>query len=134
VAAGDGVPETVDVAGFEVRVARAYDEPGPDDGARVLVDRLWPRGLAKATAALDDWCQQVAPSDELRRWYGHDPDLFGQFVDRYRAELVEPDRAAALAALRDLSRQRPITLLTATKMLSVSHASVLAQVIRQSPG
>jgi uncharacterized protein YeaO (DUF488 family) len=122
------------VAGFEVRVARAYDVPGPDDGARVLVDRLWPRGLAKATAALDDWCQQVAPSDELRRWYGHDPDLFGQFVHRYRAELADPDRATALAALRDLSRRRTITLLTATKMLSVSHATVLAQVIPQAPG
>jgi uncharacterized protein YeaO (DUF488 family) len=127
------VPETGAVAGFEVRVARAYDVPGPDDGARVLVDRLWPRGLAKAGAALDDWCQQVAPSDELRRWYGHDPDLFGQFVDRYQAELAEPDRAAALAALCDLSRRRTITLLTATKMLDVSHATVLAQAIRQRP-
>jgi uncharacterized protein YeaO (DUF488 family) len=119
---------------FEVRVARAYDEPRPDDGARVLVDRLWPRGLAKATAALDDWCKQVAPSDELRRWYGHDPDLFRLFVDRYRAELGEPDRVVALAALRDLSRRRTVTLLTATKMLSVSHASVLAQVIPEIPG
>jgi uncharacterized protein YeaO (DUF488 family) len=128
------VPETGAVAGFEVRVARAYDVPGPDDGARVLVDRLWPRGLAKATAALDEWCRLVAPSDELRRWYGHDPDLFGQFVDRYRAELADPERAAALAALRDLSRRRTITLLTATKMLAVSHASVLAQVIPEDPG
>ena len=122
------------MAGFEVRVARAYDVPGPDDGARVLVDRLWPRGLAKATAALDEWCRLVAPSDELRRWYGHDPDLFGQFVDRYRAELADPERAAALAALRDLSHRRTITLLTATKMLAVSHASVLAQVIPEDPG
>jgi uncharacterized protein YeaO (DUF488 family) len=128
------MPEDGMVAGFEVRVARAYDEPGPDDGARVLVDRLWPRGLAKATAALDEWCRLVAPSDELRRWYGHDPNLFGQFVDRYRAELADPERAAALAALRDLSRRRTITLLTATKMLDVSHASVLAQVIPEDPG
>jgi uncharacterized protein YeaO (DUF488 family) len=112
-----------------VRVARVYDPPGPDDGARVLVDRLWPRGLRKEAAVLDGWCRDVAPSTELRRWYGHDPDRFGEFVERYRAELDDPDRAAALADLRQLRRDKPLTLLTATKALDLSHATVLAEVI-----
>ncbi|HKN39391.1 MAG TPA: DUF488 family protein [Acidimicrobiia bacterium] len=112
-----------------VRVARVYDPPGPDDGARVLVDRLWPRGLRKDAAVLDDWCRDIAPSTELRKWYGHDPARFAEFAERYRAELDEPDRAAALAALRRLSREKGLTLLTATKAPDISHAAVLADVI-----
>jgi uncharacterized protein YeaO (DUF488 family) len=112
-----------------VRVARAYDPPGPDDGARVLVDRLWPRGLAKDAAALDHWCRDIAPSTELRKWYGHDSDRFAEFAERYRAELDDPDRAAALAALRRLRRTKPLTLLTATKALDISHAAILADVL-----
>ena len=73
--------------GPEVRVRRVYDEPAGDDGARVLVDRLWPRGLTKARADLTEWCKEVAPSTELRRWYGHDPAKFNEFARRYRAEL-----------------------------------------------
>lgn len=115
----------------EVRVARVYDQPTPDDGARVLVDRLWPRGLAKDAAALHSWCKQIAPSAELRTWYAHDPERFDQFAARYRAELAEPDRAAALAALREISSHRTLTLLTATKALANSHATALAQVIRE---
>lgn len=90
-------------ANGEVRVRRIYEEPAPDDGARVLVDRLWPRGVSKARAALDEWCKQVAPSTELCKWYGHDPKLFAEFGRRYRAELKEPERAAALAHLRELA-------------------------------
>lgn len=112
-----------------VRVARVYDPPGPDDGARVLVDRLWPRGLAKDAAALDDWCREIAPSTELRTWYGHDPARFDEFAARYRAELDEPDRAAALASLRERRGRQTVTLLTATKELDISHAVVLARVL-----
>jgi uncharacterized protein YeaO (DUF488 family) len=112
-----------------VRVARVYDGPRPDDGARVLVDRLWPRGLAKDAAALDDWCRQVAPSTELRAWYGHDPVRFDEFVTRYRDELDEPERAAALDGLTELSRRGTLTLLTAVKALDISHAVVLARLI-----
>ena len=114
---------------FEVRVVRVYEPPSPDDGARVLVDRLWPRGLAKASAALDRWCKQVAPSAELRQWYAHDPDLFGQFEQRYRAELSDPERAAALTELREIARHRKLTLLTATKAIGISHAAVLSRVL-----
>jgi uncharacterized protein YeaO (DUF488 family) len=116
-------------ASFDVRVTRVYDPPAPADGVRVLVDRLWPRGLAKARASLDDWCKQIAPSLELRYWYAHDPDLFVQFSAMYRAELEEAERAAALANLKEISRHRTITLLTATKDLELSHATVLAGVI-----
>ena len=71
------------MAEVRVRVRRAYEEPAPGDGARVLVDRIWPRGLTKAKAARDEWCKHVAPSDELRKWYGHDPGRFEEFGRRY---------------------------------------------------
>jgi uncharacterized protein YeaO (DUF488 family) len=112
-----------------VRVTRVYDPPGPDDGARVLVDRLWPRGLKKADAAIDHWCRDIAPSTELRTWYGHDAHRFEEFAARYQAELDAPERAAALDDLRRLARQKPVTLLTATKQVEISQATVLAAVI-----
>jgi uncharacterized protein YeaO (DUF488 family) len=113
----------------KVRVRRAYEEPEPDDGARVLVDRLWPRGLSKARAALDEWCKNVAPSGELRTWYDHDPDRFEEFSLRYRQELQDPERAEALAHLRELARKGPLTLLTATKRADISEAAVLAAIV-----
>src|SRR5262245_58030209 len=103
------------MAGGKVRVRRVYEEREKSDGTRVLVDRIWPRGLRKATAALDEWCKDVAPSDQLRKWYGHDPDRFAEFGRRYRLELQDPQRAEALTHLRGLSKERPLTLLTATK-------------------
>ena len=116
-----------------VRVARVYDQPDPDDGVRILVDRLWPRGLSKQAAAFDQWSRSVAPSDELRKWYGHDPDRFAEFAARYRAELAEPERASALAELRELCAQQTVTLLTASRDLDLSHACVLAQALRARP-
>jgi uncharacterized protein YeaO (DUF488 family) len=106
-----------------------YAEPEPDDGARVLVDRVWPRGLTKARAALDEWCRDVAPSGELRSWYGHDPERFAEFSRRYRLELEDPRRAAALAHLRELAGAGPLTLLTATRQLEISQAAVLAALL-----
>lgn len=114
----------------EVKVRRVYDEPVDVDGTRVLVDRIWPRGLTKEKAALDDWCKAVAPSTGLRKWYSHDPDRFEEFDRRYRAELEGPERADALRHLRDLARQGPVTLLTATKHPDISEATVLAGLIR----
>lgn len=113
----------------DVRVRRVYDDPGRSDGHRVLVDRLWPRGVAKADAALDAWEKAVAPSDELRRWYGHDPDRFEEFRDRYLVELEEPSRAAVLADLVLVARSGRLTLLTATRDVDRSHARVLADVV-----
>ena len=107
---------------------RVYDT-SPDDGARVLVDRLWPRGLSKDSARLDAWLKEVAPSDELRRWYGHDPERFDEFTRRYRAELNTGEQAEALAHLRDLARERPLILLTAGRDVSISAAAVVADLL-----
>jgi uncharacterized protein YeaO (DUF488 family) len=114
----------------EVRVRRAYDEPARGDGARILVDRLWPRGLSRQRAALDEWCKDVAPSTELRAWYHHDDERFAEFRRRYRAELRSGDQADALAHLRQLSARRRLTLLTASKEPDHSHAAVLAVLLR----
>jgi len=114
----------------DVRVRRVYDPPDPADGQRVLVDRLWPRGLSKSAAALDEWLKAVAPSDELRRWYGHEPSKFPAFQERYQAELQAPERADALAHLRHLAGSGPLTLLTATKDVEHSQATVLAAKLR----
>jgi uncharacterized protein YeaO (DUF488 family) len=122
------------MAGGSVRVRRVYDEPDRDDGVRVLVDRIWPRGMTKARAALDEWCKDVAPSPELRTWYGHQPDRFEEFARRYRLELEEPIRAGALAHLRDLAGDRPVTLLTATRDPELSEAAVLAPLLVGSAG
>jgi uncharacterized protein YeaO (DUF488 family) len=84
----------------DVRVRRVYDEPDPDDGTRVLVDRVWPRGLTKDKARLDQWCKRVAPSTQLRKWYSHDPERFEEFDRRYGEELNDAERAPALEHLR----------------------------------
>ena len=114
----------------EVRARRVYEPAAQSDGRRVLVDRLWPRGLSKDKAHLDEWLKAVAPSDELRRWYSHQPVRFAEFKRRYEAELKEPERAAALRHLREEARSGPVTLLTATKDLQHSEAEVLVQLLR----
>jgi uncharacterized protein YeaO (DUF488 family) len=111
-----------------VQVRRAYDPPEPGDGQRVLVDRLWPRGSARS-ARFDNWCKEIAPSTELRKWYGHDPDRYAEFARRYRAELGDPVRAAALANLHKLADHGQLTLLTATKRSDISEAAVLADLL-----
>lgn len=114
-----------------VQIKRIYDDPSSGDGTRVLVDRIWPRGMSKDRAQLDEWCKQIAPSTELRKWYGHDPARFDEFSHRYQAELTDPDRAAALTHLRDLARNKTmLTLLTATKDYEISEAAVLAQLVK----
>nr|WP_262320077.1 DUF488 family protein [Acidiferrimicrobium sp. IK] len=97
----------------------------------MLVDRLWPRGVTKAEADLEEWCKQAAPSAELRKWYGHDPQRFGEFRRRYRAELGRDEAAQAVAHLRELAALRPLTLITATKDVDISGASVLAEVLSE---
>lgn len=116
----------------EVRLRRVYDQASSEDGKRILVDRVWPRGLSKDKARLDEWEKDVAPSTELRKWYGHDVDRFEEFTDRYDAELRDPDRAAALDRLRALAAHGTITLLTATKDIDHSQAAVLATHLRTS--
>ena len=112
-----------------VRLRRIYDDPGAADGTRVLVDRVWPRGISKEKARIDEWCKDVAPSTELRTWYGHDPDRFAEFSRRYRLELDEPERSIALAHLKELAGAGALTLLTATKSFEISQAAVLLDVL-----
>jgi uncharacterized protein YeaO (DUF488 family) len=116
-----------------VSVRRIYDDPLPTDGARVLVDRLWPRGVSKAAAKLDEWDKTIAPSTALREWYSHVPERFDEFASRYRIELQEPERVVQLEALRRMAQSGPLTLLTAAKRYDISEATVIAQVLRGVP-
>lgn len=119
------------MAAGEIRVRRVYDELEPDDGFRALVDRVWPRGLRKEVAHFDAWVRAVAPSTELRHWFGHDPDRFTEFRTRYRDELTTPERQAALAQLRAAADPGPLTLLTATRDVANSHVAVLVEILRR---
>ena len=110
-------------------IRRIYDEDAGDGAYRVLVDRLWPRGFTKARAAIDEWAKDVAPSTELRRWYGHDPALFDQFARRYARELSKAPAADAIARLRDTASERRLALVTATKDVEHSGAQVLLDVL-----
>lgn len=114
----------------DVRVRRVYEAVSGDDGARVLVDRVWPRGVTKAAADIVSWAKDVAPSTELRVWYGHEPSKFDEFRRRYLIELAEPDRAAAVGRLRELARAARLTLVTATRDVDHSQAAVLAEALR----
>jgi uncharacterized protein YeaO (DUF488 family) len=120
-------------APVRVRLRRAYEPPDPADGRRVLVDRLWPRGLTKDAAAVDEWLKAIAPSDTLRRWYGHQPEKFAAFRQRYQAELSTAERAGAVDHLRQLARDGTVTLLTATRDVEHSQAAVLAEWLRETP-
>jgi uncharacterized protein YeaO (DUF488 family) len=118
----------------QVRVRRIYEPASADDGTRVLVDRVWPRGVSKAEAHLDEWDKDVAPSTELRKWYGHDPAKFDEFRKRYLAELAQPDQRRAVTKLAALAADGSLTLLTATKDAAISQAAVLAELLRDTPG
>jgi uncharacterized protein YeaO (DUF488 family) len=107
----------------QIRSARIYDDVGPDDGQRVLVDRIWPRGIRKDDPRVGIWCKDVAPSKELREWYHHQPERFAEFAARYEAEL---SGNAALEQLRELSKRGVVTLVTATRKVEISHAAALA--------
>jgi uncharacterized protein YeaO (DUF488 family) len=110
-----------------IAIKRAYDKPEPQDGLRILVDRLWPRGLSKAKFKLDAWPRDVAPSTTLRKWYGHRPERFAEFRRRYRAELARSPEQ--LDVLRGLLKDHAATLLTATHDLALSHAEVLRGIL-----
>jgi uncharacterized protein YeaO (DUF488 family) len=109
----------------DIRVKRIYDPPDRRDGARVLVDRLWPRGARKDTAKLTLWLKDIAPSAELRRWFGHDPARFAEFSRRYRAELSA--NKDAVVRMHDLAKAGPVTLLYAAHDTEHNHARVLAE-------
>jgi uncharacterized protein YeaO (DUF488 family) len=110
-----------------LRIKRVYDALGPGDGLRILIDRLWPRGLSKAKLKLDAWPKELSPSTELRKWYNHDPARYSEFRRRYRAELAQ--HKDELAELRKLVKGRVATLLTATSELDLSHGRVLRELL-----
>jgi uncharacterized protein YeaO (DUF488 family) len=112
-----------------IAIKRAYDKPSPHDGMRILIDRLWPRGVTKAKLKLDAWPREVTPSTALRKWYGHDPKRFAEFRRRYRAELSE--HRDALDALRAMIKGSAVTLITATRELDLSHAEVLREILQR---
>ena len=114
---------------LDVRIKRIHDAPARSDGFRVLVDRVWPRGIKKQDAALDEWLRELAPSTELRKWFGHDPERWSEFRKRYRAELRE--RASELHALRGRAARERVTLLYGAKDPERNQAVVLEEVMRE---
>jgi uncharacterized protein YeaO (DUF488 family) len=119
--------------GNRIGYRRIYDDTSPGDGVRVLVDRVWPRGVHKEDARFDEWIRDAAPSTELRRWYGHEPDRYPEFRRRYLAELRDPARQPAVDRLRELAGGGDLTLLTATRDLDHSNAAVLADWLTRHP-
>lgn len=116
----------------QVDVERVYDHPSAESGFRVFVDRLWPRGMRKDSFHYDDWAKDLAPSTELRRWYGHDRAEFAEFRSRYLTELESADARSAVEQVLDLAEDRPIILLTATRDTEHSHVEVLRDFLRQT--
>ena len=113
----------------KIALTRVYDEPEPGDGTRVLVERLWPRGLSKERAHVDVWLKEIAPSRELRTWYGHDPEKFAEFRRRYEIELASQTGQTALARLRDLVKQGSVTLVFAAHDTEHTNAVVLRDLL-----
>ncbi|MFO7582860.1 DUF488 domain-containing protein [Guyparkeria sp.] len=116
------------MSGDTITIRRVYDPPGPNEGYRVLVDRLWPRGVKKQDLHHDEWLKHVAPSGALRRWFGHDPERFTEFERRYRREL---EGSAELDHLVQIAEGQPVTLLYAARDSEHNHARVLAEVVRE---
>ena len=116
---------------MNIKIKRVYEQPDKDDGRRILVDRLWPRGLTKEKAGVDLWLKDIAPSTELRKWFGHDPERWEEFKERYRAELEE---AAKIGVLRDIAkraREENVTLLFGAKDTRHNDAQALEAFIRE---
>jgi uncharacterized protein YeaO (DUF488 family) len=114
----------------KIRIKRAYEPPARGDGVRILVDRLWPRGLRKDDAHFDQWRKDLSPSTALRQFYSHKPERFAEFTKRYGTELRRKDAVAAISEIVALSRRRPVTLITASRDLDHSEAAVLAAHVR----
>lgn len=113
----------------KVSIRRAYEDPGRNDGYRVLVDRIWPRGRRKEELALDEWAKDLAPSTALRKWFGHDPERWEGFRERYRNELAAPEARQRLHALVEAAGERPLTLVYSAKDEQHNQAVVLREAI-----
>jgi uncharacterized protein YeaO (DUF488 family) len=126
------VEPSMRVTADNVRLKRAYEAPATTDGVRILVDRLWPRGVRKADAAIDEWAKDLAPSAPLRKWFGHDPARWPEFQHRYAAELGR--HAEALERLRALARKGPITLVYSARDQVHNDAVVLREMLLRDKG
>jgi len=115
----------------KIKLKRVYEPTSRSDGTRILVDRLWPRGLSKEEAAIDYWCKALAPSTTLRQWFGHKPERWEEFRKRYKAELVQ--QPETLTELRDFARKGPITLLFAAHDELRNNAVVVHELLRAKP-
>lgn len=118
----------------EIRIQRVYDVDRPTIGKRILVDRVWPRGLTKESLHLDAWERDLGPSNDLRKWFGHDPARWAEFRKRYRAELAQRDQATRLDELARIARQGPITLLYGARDEEHNQAVVLQEVLAERLG
>lgn len=114
-----------------IATKRAYDAAAPADGHRVLIDRLWPRGVSKVKAHLDAWEKDIAPSRELREWYGHDPDKWPEFRKRYMVELRAPAAKAVLSALARRAKRGRVTLVYASKAAEISDVAVVEEILKR---
>ncbi len=119
---------------MKIQIKRVYEPPEPADGYRILVDRLWPRGLTKESAAVNEWLRDVAPSTELRRWFGHEPEKWAEFKRRYLHELHSEEAAAALTHIRELAAKQRVTLLYGAKDEEHNNAVVLLEHLKGHHG
>jgi uncharacterized protein YeaO (DUF488 family) len=114
-----------------IKLKRVYDKPEYSDGVRILVDRLWPRGLTKDEAGLDEWLHDIAPSNGLRIWFGHKPERWNEFQKRYKKELSTPEKKIILAKLRKMGRISSVTLLYSAKETDRNNAVALAGLLKR---
>lgn len=114
---------------YSISIKRAYEAPSPTDGYRILVDRLWPRGLGQDHAAIHAWMKEIAPSHELRRWFAHDPKKWRGFQEKYRAELETDTRRALLSSISKTAQSQDVTLVFAARNDTQNNAIVLQQVL-----
>jgi len=117
-----------------ITTRRIYDDPGDDSGHRVLVDRVWPRGISKEEADLDDWYKDLAPSAELRKWFGHDPKLWAAFKQKYRKELKDDGKRGQLEELAGMARSEGLVLLFGAKDTEHNQAVVLREILEEMSG
>lgn len=117
---------------MKIEIKRIYDSAESNDGKRILVDRLWPRGITKEKARLDDWLKDIAPSQQLRVWFGHKPERFDEFVEKYRQELdTDPEKQLAVLQLTEIIKKYNVTLLYGAKDTSINQAVVLKNYLEE---
>jgi uncharacterized protein YeaO (DUF488 family) len=114
-----------------LKIKRAYEKKESEDGKRILIDRLWPRGISKAEAGIDEWLKDLGPSTELRKWFGHDPEKWGEFKKRYQKELSDAEKTGIMEDIAHLARRSTVTLIYSAKDTEHSDVKVLEEIIQK---